>query len=212
MVPSMRSARAPCGACSIPQPASGWIWPAWIRARRTGLLRDTFGFHPLAVQDAEHFGQRPKIDAYDDVTLMVVYGATGRGRLVEVHCLYTENYLVTVHRDACPELTALAARLKQLAEPRPDHVMLLYLVVNTLIDGYFPVLADLDDQIDELEDAILQRPTDQQLGAAVRHEAVADRAAQGGRPAAGHVRDTGERRRRAARHDPGRRALLPCPV
>jgi magnesium transporter len=43
-------------------------------------------------------------------------------------------------------------------------VMLLYLVVNTLIDGYFPVLADLDDQIDELEDAILQRPTDQQLG------------------------------------------------
>ena len=128
------------------------------------MLRDTFGFHPLALQEAEHFGQRPKIDAYDDVTLMVVYGATGRGRLVEVHCLYTETYLVTVHRDACPELTALATRLKQRAEPRPDHVMLLYLVVDTLIDGYFPVLADLDDQIDELEDAILQRPTDQQLG------------------------------------------------
>jgi Mg2+ and Co2+ transporter CorA len=54
-----------------------------------GLLRDTFGFHPLAVQDAEHFGQRPKIDAYDDVTLMVVYGAAGSGRLVEVHCLFT---------------------------------------------------------------------------------------------------------------------------
>ena len=129
-----------------------------------GLLRDTFGFHPLAVQDAEHFGQRPKIDAYDDFTLMVFYGASGSGRLVEVHCFYTETYLVTIHRDPCPELTALATRLKQRAEPRPDHVMLLYLVVNTLIDGYFPVLADLDDQIDELEDAILQRPTDQQLG------------------------------------------------
>ena len=128
------------------------------------LLRDTFGFHPLAVRDAEHFGQRPKIDAYDDVTLMVVYGATGSGRLIEVHCLYTETYLITVHRGACPELTALATRLKQRAEPGPDHVMLLYLVVDTLIDGYFPVLADLDDQIDELEDAILQRPTDQQLG------------------------------------------------
>ena len=36
--------------------------------------------------------------------------------------------------------------------------------MSTLIDGYFPVLADLDDQIDELEDAILRRPTDQQLG------------------------------------------------
>jgi magnesium transporter len=129
-----------------------------------GLLRDTFGFHPLAVQNAERFGQRPKIDAYDDFTLMVIYGATGGGRLVEVNCFYTENYLVTVHRDACPELADLARRLKQRVEPRPDHVMLLYLVVNTLIDGYYPVLANLDDQIDELEDAILQRPTDQQLG------------------------------------------------
>jgi magnesium transporter len=128
------------------------------------LLRDTFGFHPLAVEDAEHFGQRPKLDPYDHFTLMVVYGATSSGQLAEVHCFYTGTYLVTVHRDACPELTGLAGRLKQRAEPRPDHVMLLYLVMDTLIDGYFPVLADLDDQIDELEDAILQRPTDQQLG------------------------------------------------
>ena len=128
------------------------------------LLLDTFGFHPLAVEDAEHFGQRPKLDRYDNFALMVVYGATASGQLVEVHCFYTDNYLVTVHRDACPGLAALASRLKQRAEPRPDHVMLLYRVVDTLIDGYFPVLADLDDRIDELEDAILQRPTDQQLG------------------------------------------------
>ena len=128
------------------------------------LLLDTFGFHPLAVEDAEHFGQRPKVDPYDDFTLIVVYGATGSGRLVEVHCFYTENYLVTVHRDDCPELTGLARRLEQRPDLRTDHVMLLYRVVDSLIDGYFPVLADLDDRIDALEDAILQRPTDQQLG------------------------------------------------
>jgi magnesium transporter len=132
------------------------------RSTADALLRDTFGFHPLAVQDAEHFGQRPKIDPYDDFTLMVVYGATSSGQLIEVHCFYTENYLVTVHRDASPELTSLARRLRQHAEA--DHVMLIYRVVDTLIDGYFPVLGDLDDRIDELEDAILQRPTDQQLG------------------------------------------------
>jgi len=128
------------------------------------LLRGTFGFHQLAVDAAEHFGQRPKLDPYDDFTLLVVYGAAGSGQLVEVHCFYTENYLVTVHREACPELTGLATRLKQRADPRPDHVMLLYRVVDALIDGYFPVLAGFDDRIDELEDAILQRPTDQQLG------------------------------------------------
>jgi magnesium transporter len=124
----------------------------------TVMLRDTFGFHPLAVKDAERFGQRPKLDSYDDFALLVVYGVTPPGRLVEVHCFYTENYLVTVHRDQCPDLAALADRLRQHAGPRPDHIMLLYQVLDTLIDGYFPVLASLDDQIDELEDQILQRP------------------------------------------------------
>ncbi len=142
-----------------------WLDLAGVdKSTADGLLLGTFGFHQLAVEDAEHFGQRPKLEDYDDFTLMVVYAAAGSGQLVEVHCFYTENYLVTVHRDACPELNGVAMRLKQRAGPRPDHVMLLYRVVDTLIDGYFPVLADLDDRIDALEDAILQRPTDQQLG------------------------------------------------
>lgn len=128
------------------------------------LLRDTFGFHPLAIEDAEHFGQRPKLDSYDGFALLVIYGATISGQLVEVHCFYTENYLVTIHHDPCPDLSDLVERLRRHAGPRPDHVMLLYEVVDTLVDGYFPVLAKLDDQIDELEDEILQRPTEEQLG------------------------------------------------
>ena len=128
------------------------------------LLRDTFGFHPLAIEDAEHFGQRPKIDPYEGYSLIVVFGVAESGALVEVHCFYTENYLVTVHHDVCSDLSVLADRLRQRAGPRPDHVMLLYRVMDMLIDGYFPVLARLDDQIDELEDEILERPTEQQLG------------------------------------------------
>ncbi|HEX6392147.1 MAG TPA: magnesium/cobalt transporter CorA [Acidimicrobiales bacterium] len=128
------------------------------------VLRDTFGFHPLAVEDAEHFGQRPKIDPYDGYALIVVYGVSPAGSLVEVHCFYTENYLVTVHHDPCPDLTKLVERLRAKAGPRPDHVMLLYRVMDLLIDGYFPVLAHIDDEIDELEDEILARPTEQQLG------------------------------------------------
>ena len=42
--------------------------------------------------------------------------------------------------------------------------MLVYLIVDSLVDSFFPVLAALDDKIDELEDAILVQPTDQQLG------------------------------------------------
>ena len=128
------------------------------------ILLDTFGFHPLAVEDAEHFHQRPKLDTYDDFSLFVVYGVNSSRELVEVHCFYTETYLVTVHHDPCPDLTALAGRLRGGALPHPDHVMLLYRVVDCLVDGYFPVLARLDDEIDRLEDEILQRPTEEQLG------------------------------------------------
>jgi len=128
------------------------------------LLRDVFGFHPLALEDAEHFGQRPKVDGYDDVAVIVVYGATESGHLAEVHCFYSGTYLVTVHRVACPQLADVAHRLREQPVLMADHVMVLYRVVDTLVDGYFPVLAQLDDQIDTLEDEILQRPTDQQLG------------------------------------------------
>ncbi|MGH9122106.1 MAG: hypothetical protein ACRDYC_09210 [Acidimicrobiales bacterium] len=50
------------------------------------VLRDTFGFHPLAVEDSEQFGQRPKLDRYEGFILMVVYGTTPWGGLAEVHC------------------------------------------------------------------------------------------------------------------------------
>jgi magnesium transporter len=128
------------------------------------LLRDTFGFHPLAVEDSRNFGQRPKLDTFDNFALVVAYGATLHGGLVEVHCFFTEKYLVTVHRDPFTDLADLAERWHQRPTAHPDHVMLLYRVLDCLVDGFFPVLGQLDDEIDELEDDILQRPTDQQLG------------------------------------------------
>ena len=128
------------------------------------MLRDTFRFHPLAVEDVEHFGQRPKIDTYDDFALLVVYGTTRDAHLAEVHCFYSESYLVTIHHEPCPDFTTLTERLARRPGPAGDHVMLLYRVLDTLVDGYFPVLSNLDDRIDELEDEILQRPTEDQLG------------------------------------------------
>lgn len=128
------------------------------------LLRDTFGFHPLAVEDAEHFHQRPKVDYYDGCVLMVLYGASEAGELVEVHCFYTATYLVTVHQGPVRSLSQLSDRLRRHINPAHDHVMVLYRVADALVDGFFPVLGGLDDDIDDLEDQILERPTEQQLG------------------------------------------------
>lgn len=128
------------------------------------LLGQVFGFHPLAVEDAQHFGQRPKVDPYEGFTLLVVYGALADGELVEVHCFATERFLVTVHHRPCPDLQAVAERLEQRAGMPNRPVMVLHRVMDVLVDSYFPLLAHFDDRIDVLEDEILRRPTDRQLG------------------------------------------------
>jgi magnesium transporter len=128
------------------------------------LLRDTFRFHPVALEDAEHFGQRPKLDSYEEYALLVVYGPSPEGRLIEVHCFCAQNYLVTVHQHPCPGMAEVLRRMQMGAAQQTSHVMVLYRVVDMLVDGYFPVLATFDDQIDELEDEILKAPTEAQLG------------------------------------------------
>jgi magnesium transporter len=128
------------------------------------LLRDVFRFHPLAVEDSEHFGQRSKLDEYDDYVFIVVYGAVhDEDDLVEVHCFYSERYLVTLRRDECPAFPHLRARYSEgLSE---DGIFVLYRVIDGLVDSFFPLLDEIDDRIDELEDEIFAGPTDAQLQA-----------------------------------------------
>ena len=128
------------------------------------ILREVFKFHPLAVEDSEDFGQRAKIDDYDDFIFLVVYGAVpDDDRLVEVHCFYSERLLVTVHRDDAPAFDEIRRRYAMLDKPIEHPSRLLYRIVDGLVDSFFPILADFDDRIDDLEDAIFRKADDQQL-------------------------------------------------
>ncbi len=128
------------------------------------LLREVFGFHPLAVEDSEHFQQRAKIDDYDDFVFLVVYGASpDDDRLVEVHCFYSDRFLVTVHHDDCPAFAEVRRRYQQRDDPLDHPSLLLYRIVDGLVDSFFPILADFDDRIDELEDEIFRDASDKQL-------------------------------------------------
>jgi magnesium transporter len=127
------------------------------------IMRDVFGFHPLAIEDSERFGQRAKLDPYDGYVFLVVYGASpDADRLVEVHCFYSERYLVTVHRDEAPAFQELRRRYAQLQ--RIEHPgRLLYRIIDGLVDSFFPILAELDDRIDELEDRTFLNASEAEL-------------------------------------------------
>jgi magnesium transporter len=144
-------------------------------------LRELFGFHPLALEDARHFGQRPKLDHYGDYIFIVFYGAREdeEGRpsitLEEVQMFISGKYLLTLHRDPLP---ALEEQLKRLeGQVLHSEQFLLYRVFDALTDSFFPLLTRMDDEIDELEAAVLAGPTDEQLQRlfAMKRELVAMR-------------------------------------
>jgi magnesium transporter len=133
----------------------------------SGLLINTFHFHPVAVEAADQFGQRARIDDYADFVHVVTFGMAGDGRSVaEVHCFITEQCIISIHQGDCPALGMVRQRIAShhSTQVAPPQVGIFYLIMDTLIDSFFPVLSDFDDAIDELEDAILKNPTEEQLG------------------------------------------------
>jgi magnesium transporter len=132
-----------------------------------GLLTNTFHFHPVAVEAANRFGQRPRIDDYDDFVHVVTFGVAGDGKNVaEVHCFITAKFIITLHQGNCPCLGTVCDRIGKHHSTgvAPPQVAIFYLIMDTLIDSFFPVLSDFDDSIDSLEAAILKTPTEEQLG------------------------------------------------
>src|SRR6266568_8076210 len=109
------------------------------------ILRDVFKFHPLAVEDSEHFGQRPKLDDYDDYVLLVAYGSSpDEDRLVEVHCFYSTRFLITVRRDDCPAFVAIRDRYAKREQALAEPARLLYRIIDGLVDSFFPIMAEFD--------------------------------------------------------------------
>jgi magnesium transporter len=131
------------------------------------LLSVHFGFHPLAVQSAERFNQRPRVDDYDTFMYLVARGAEPDGSTkAEVHCFWTDRYVVTVRRGDCPALAQVRQRLERhhATGSASPQIVIVYQVVSALADTFFPFLSKFDDRIDALEDDILKAPTEAQLG------------------------------------------------
>jgi magnesium transporter len=135
------------------------------------LLHDVFDFHPLALEDSQTFGQRPKIEDYDDFVFFVVYGAApppDEDRLVEVHIFYSENFLVSVRREHAPSCHDLRERYSRRPGKLERPIVVLYRLLDSLSDSFFPALQDYDERIDQVEDEIFRDPKDEQLQEIVR--------------------------------------------
>ena len=133
---------------------------------KLATLGELFGFHPLALEDAEEWHQRPKLDNYGDYVVLVFYGASqpspdDKAPLLEVHLFISGHYVITIHRGPLPMFDEEREQLD--GRVLHSEQFLIYRILDTLTDSFFPVLSDIDDELDELEAAVLANPTDQQL-------------------------------------------------
>jgi magnesium transporter len=146
----------------------GFFWldlddPSDEDVNRLGQL---FDFHPLALEDTRYFRQRPKLDDYGEYALLVFYGGPPRSSeqlddLREVHMFISGKYLITIHRAPLPELHDERNKIDGRAIHSEQFV--IYRILDALTDSYFPPLGRIDDEIDELEDAMLAGPSNEQL-------------------------------------------------
>lgn len=142
-------------------------------------LHEIFELHPLAVEDLTDFGQRPKVEDFGNLIYLVSYGIAGpvgEGKdiditelgVTEVHCFYSESFLVTVRHDGCHSLETMRDRaglpgMRLTGATRPTRLILLHNILHSLSDSFFPALSDLDDRIDELQEQMFAKPTNDQL-------------------------------------------------
>jgi magnesium transporter len=121
--------------------------------------------HPVALEDTREWAQRPKVDTYGDHLLLVFYSARlsgqGAARPLEVHVYVSGSFVVTVRRASCTVLEDLHASLEK--EPIHDEGYLVYRILDTLTDAWFPVIDALEERIDALEDEVLLRARREQL-------------------------------------------------
>lgn len=122
------------------------------------VLVEELGLHPLAIEDALHAHQRPKLDRYADHLFLAAYAVHEQdGELLplEIAAFLTPRALVTVRKDPRIAVGPVLERWDVLRRLAPSGVgYLAHGLVDVLVDGYVTVAQDLDDTSDDLEDQL----------------------------------------------------------
>lgn len=149
------------------RPGSGvWVWVDLDRPtpEEAHILGEVFHFHELAIEDALSESHHPKIESYGDVLYLILHGIDFSA---SEHCFRTKDidfflgaqFLVTVH----PGVSRSIGKVSEICG-RNDRVLgegpgvLLYRIVDTMVDNYRPEMEKLESRLDALEEEVFDRP------------------------------------------------------
>jgi magnesium transporter len=150
---SLEEAAARCGQ-------GGFVWLGLFEPGDEELaqVRDTFGLHELAVEDAQNFHMRPKVESYDHDVQLVILRTTRYDddaeeiEFGEISVFLAPTFVIAVRQGVASELRGARQRL----ERRPELLAAgsssaLWAILDQVVDGYSPVVAGLERDIDQIE-------------------------------------------------------------
>ena len=141
-----------------------FVWIGLLEPDRELLLRvqRQFHLHDLAIEDAEHPHQRPKLEQYGDALFIVARTAQlfdGRVTFGETHLFVGAGYIVSVRHGPSTSYTSV----RQHWESCPSALakgedFILYAILDFIVDNYMPVLEQIEAEVDAIEDRVLVKP------------------------------------------------------
>jgi magnesium transporter len=155
-------------------PGLVWVDATDPSEEEIAALAKQFGFHPLAVDDLKEGKHRPKIVEYRESVFLIVHElrpAPGHERLdrpcvelaTELRIFVGQRFLVTLHERESDAVKTARERWEAAGElQKLGPYFLLYLILDSLVDEYFPSMDVYDDRIEELEQLVL-KPADEEV-------------------------------------------------
>lgn len=142
-----------------------FVWVALCDATPEELdtMKEEFGLHDLAVEDARHGHQRPKIEEYGDSLFVVMHLLELKPdgfHFGEVHVFAGRNYVLSVRNRSQQHFLAVRERCER--EPhllRQGAGFVLYALMDATVDRYFPIMDRLETELEEIEAQIFTRGT-----------------------------------------------------
>ncbi len=140
------------------------------------MLIDKFDFHQLSIEDAIFPQNHPKIEEFENYVFITLYGICYDDIITtqELNIFFGKNYVITFHENKLNSLIKLTNRINRIKEKETENLagindiskgsdILLYSIIDLLINEYFPITEKLDDKMEALENKVLEEKTEEIL-------------------------------------------------
>ena len=138
-----------------------WVALKDATAEELAVMKEEFGLHELAIEDANHGHQRPKVEEYDDelfVVMHLIEEKDNKLEVGEVHVFVGPNYILSVRNNSSRDFLGVRARCER--EPKmlaKGAGYVLYALMDAVVDRYFPLIEKLETEVEAMEDRIFTK-------------------------------------------------------